>query len=492
MKAVDFPTRWMALATAVLMAPLLTSCASKEAPPPPMVLEPPKIEMPLQISLQVQLIGIREELPPIMSPAASTDGAAPATEGVVRGFKLESTRLVPTEKPGGLTGLELSREEFTAWLDVLAASGTAAVYLSPLLTVWPGSSATAHNMQQAQYVANWRSEPHSLAPEYRTLQRGFRLTASPTALMGWKDLLVQFRLDYQAGAAPVHAVCEAVRAGDPALMIGLPSLAKHAISTCVPVRSGYSLVVAHMFRTFAGPPPTAEHMICVVTLNRTGKEPPVDPNVVPVVPARRYSVNLLWEAPPREPIPTSAPSTLDAAACLPEARATFLSVLVSSGRNATLEWSESTRRAAGLVGESSGTRRLDVAESWAGASVDLTPIASDDGRFVTARLRARLADRPQLAAVTRMLPTLRHPGNAESMEKYHFDLGRQISTLIESPLLLTSGIDQTVKAEWVPFSDDPTMLPLPTVAPQTVVIEATEAPLLLTPMVPETKPESGR
>lgn len=493
MKVSDSPTRCLAIAAAVLIAPLLVSCASKETPPPPPPLEPPKIELPLQIGLQVHLIGIREELPAITLPAAPADGVTPTpAEGVTRGFRLESTRLVPTEKPGGLTGLELSRDEFTAWLNALATSQTTAVYLSPLFTVWPGRSAAVNNMQQIQYVANWRSEQRKLVPEYRTLQRGFRLVASPTALAGWKDMMLRMQMDFQAGDAPARTVCESVRPAEQALTVDLPSTAKHTISTCVPVRNGYSLVVAHMFRTFAGPPASVEHMLCVVTLNRIGKEPPVDRNMVPIVPARRYSVNLLWEEPPAEPPPTSEPSTLDATPYLPEARATFLSVLAASGQSAALEWSESTSRVAGLLDDASGMRRFSVAESWAGASLDLTPTATDDGRFLTARLRARLAARPQLAGTTRMLPALRRPGNVELLEKYRFNLGRQVSARIDSPMLLTSGVEQTVKTEWVPFSDDPGLLPLPAVAPRTVVIEAAEVPLLLTPTEPDAKPEGAQ
>jgi hypothetical protein len=455
------------------LALLLAGCASAPPPPPPPA-ELPKGDLPLQIALQVQLIGLREALPSL-----------PPTRPVPPSALIPLPSSLPasvTVAPTGLVGLELPRAEYEEWLRALAASGRAAVYLSPVFTVWPGRSAAAHSMQELRYVANWSAAPKSLAAEYRTLQRGFSLTAFPAALPGWKDLLVRFKLDFLAGDAPAAPVSEGVRSGPPPLTVDLPSRATHSIATATPVRHGHSLVVAHMARVFAAP--AVEHLICVVTLDRTGQEPPVEPNLVPTVPPRRYTLTLAWDTPPPAPSETPPSLLLDPAESLPEARATLLSVLVASGENARLEWSEAIARVAGVTGDTTTVRRLNVIENWAGAVLEANPAAGADGRQLTTRLRARLAVRPECAVLTQMLPPFRVPGSAEFLEKYRFRLCRQLSTQIDQPLMLSVGVEQPLDALWSGASDAPELFPPPVPREQKLSILATETPLLLTPTAP--------
>lgn len=521
---------------------LLASCASETVPPPPPPL--PKIELPLQIALQLHLIGIREPLPSLVgsAPASSSPVSVvpePPTEGAqlrtspnpeprpslvasappsptpvsvvpeprtpnpdprslpIRGFRLDSLRIVPTDQPVTLTGLELSRADFTAWLNALAASGNASLYLSPLFTVWPGRNASVHNLQELRYVANWRSEPQALNAEHRTMQRGFRMTAFPTALPGWKDLIVQFRLDFLSGDAPAATVCESIHAGNPPLAVDLLSLGTHSVSTTTPVRNGWSVVVAHMYRILAGPAPSVEHLICVVSLERVGKEPPVERNLIPSVPPRRYNLALYWEPAPAtvsaDQPPSENPSLIfDPAPSLPPFQSTVLSVLVASGQSAALEWSETVGRVAGITGGSPVVRRLNVAESWSGASAEIAPVASDDGRHLTARVRARLATRPENAALTQLLPTLRVPGKTDLMEKFRFTLARQITTRVDAPLMMSAAAEQTIPVVWSPFSDDPSRFPPPAVRPQKLVLLAMEVPMLVTPTGPDPQEEKPK
>ena len=486
---------------ALLLPWLLLSCASEPAPPPPL----PKIELPLQIALQLHLIGIREPLPPLFERAPSVpdpqvvqaEQRTPNPEprsSPVHGFRLDGQRVVPTDQPVTLTGLELPRADFTAWLRALAASGNASLYLSPIFTVWPGRHASAHNLQELRYVANWRSEPQALNAEYRTLQRGFRMTAFPTALPGWKDLIVQFRLEFLGGDAPATSVCESIHPGNPPLAVDLLSLATHCVTTTTPVRNGCSVVAAHMYRILAGTAPVVEHLICVVSLERVGKEPPVERNLIPAVPPRRYSLALHWEPTPAadeavQPPDANPSLILDPAPSLPPFQSTVLSVLVASGQSATLEWSETVGRVVGTAGGNPVVRRLNVAESWAGASIEAAPVASDDGLHLTARLRARLATRPENASSTQLLPTFRVAGKADLMEKFRFTLARQTSTRVDAPLMMSASVEQTIPAVWSPFSDDPARFPPPPVRPQKLVLLATEVPMLVTPTGPDTPEE---
>lgn len=436
----------------------------------------PFAQLPPQLLVHVHVLAVRE------MTEASLHHPFPQL-----GFQLKDATLAPSSRLTTLAGTEVPQEALEAWIRRLNQADAARLCLDTRLMVDLAHESTASNVRDVQYTANWQLHPDGTRVQERgTFKPGTELAIRAVPIEDTDAFLLNFKLDMSAGRLEGFSLIKGPIPGKEGysfpLKIQLPRKTCQSIATSVPVRDGYSLILAHhvkQFRTRTGAirKGIREHMIYIVSATRIGQWIGPARDAVSGKRPRRYALNVLWglwqggKAPPtsaarsRETRPASGDDsqasfagidpkqlrdTLQTLANAQEALTCTLGIAIGEGQAASLNVGEVHTYVPAITPpptpSSDTTHRFRVKEAQAG--MILKAGLKRRERHVVTNLYYRLGDLIHREKVSRKLPSIRMPPGKRSPERYHFSICRQAYAESEADIDWVPGEILRIQGPW--------------------------------------------